>query len=259
MTRTTIAGLASVWLLAAAGSAHGQTVAADREVKLTVGVGRNDRVNRAVSPVRFGGAGIAVGLAYRASGNRLDIDASAHGRAESLEPAAGGSASDERVTSGEIRLSVLPARRARERTVSFGGEADLTGVVVAHRYADPGQRTTTYVLATATVGPLVSIRRNIGGGGGTAEARLSTPLIGIVAHPYSALREGRALETRVATVASLRAATAVVSYTPAATRRFGLVYEYRFAVMRYDAVLPVRALSQSFAIGLVRRSGTAWR
>ena len=96
--------------------------------------------------------------------------------------------------------------------------------------------------------------------GSVVQFRLSTPVIGLVDHPYSDLKVPNAADDfRAASIGSLRGLTGTVSYAPIDSRRFGLMWTDRVALVRYDDVQPVRAVSQTLTVGLVTRLGSIVR
>jgi len=163
--------------------------------------------------------------------------------------------SDERVTDGDIHLSLFPATGARALggRVSLGLDAQTTASVIAHHYPDPAAKTESYVFGTLTLGPSLLFERPVGEG--SVSAQLSVPVAGFVVQPYSALRNARPpLDFRGATLASLQSASGLFSYQTSQRRGMSMLYQYGLSMTRYEHALPVRGLSHSMTIGV----GRAW-
>jgi hypothetical protein len=240
------------FLCAAETEAQSAHVTTQRELSITAGLTRSDRLDKVVSPSRFAGAGIDVGLAYASLGNTATILVSLRGGARTLT-AAGPQLSGERLTDGDFHISAFRARGTSVlgARLKLGIDLQATAAVIVHSYMDPEARTMSYVFGTTTLGPALLLERPLGDGSATVQ--LSVPVMGVVAQPYSAVWTSRPpLDLHFATIASLRSASASVAYSSPVHFGVCLVSEYRLGVMRYEDVLPVRGLSHSVAIGVAR-------
>jgi hypothetical protein len=160
---------------------------------------------------------------------------------------------------GELRIGFqrgLGAGAIAPQTASFSVGVDVatTVAVTTHHYDDPTNNVSDFYIGAVTLGPSATFRHAIGGG--IAAFRLSVPAVGLVDHPYSDARTADArVDARFATANVLRGIETSVSYAPAATARFGIEYAYRLHMLDYADVQPLRSVSQSLSIGVVRRFG----
>lgn len=230
-------------------SAH---VTTQRELSISADLTLSDRVDQVVSPSRFAGAGLDAGIGYASLGGKATLLVSLRGGTRALT-ASGAQRSGERLTDGDLHVSVFPTHgtSAFGTRVMLGIDLQSTAAVIAHRYMDPDERTMSYVFGTMTLGPAMLLEHPLGDGSATVQ--LSVPVVGAVAQPYSAVWTNRPpLDLHFATLASLRSASAAVAYRSPVHYGVALLYEYRVSVMRYEDVLAVRGLSHSVAIGIAR-------
>ena len=95
---------------------------------------------------------------------------------------------------------------------------------------------------------------------GGVSVDVAMPVIGMVVHPYSALRVGRPFfEPRAFTPLNLRAPRLAVAYEAPAAGRAAPFVEYDASAMRYDGALPVRSLAQSVRVGVTWKRRSAER
>ncbi len=225
------------------------------EIAVAVGVAQTNQFDATASPLQFGGHGLDFRSRYARTAGRWAFTAGFDGGLRSLTPDRSLTLGDERITQGEFRLDLQRALGA-SRTPAFSvGLALSTDVgVTAHHYDDPGQSVSNFVMGAITLGPSVGWRHAIGGG--LARVNLSVPLVGIVDHPYTDVRAATSnFDMHVVNASTLRGLSADLSYSPAALRRFGIEYGYRLRLLNYADVQPLRSMSQSLTIGVVRRFG----
>jgi hypothetical protein len=137
---------------------------------------------------------------------------------------------------------------------SVGLALDGSGAFTAHDYGHAGRPISNFVLGSAAIGPAASWKQRIAGGAATIA--LAAPAVAVVAHSYSVInRPTMGAELRFVTPGLWRGAGGTVTYAPADDRATGLVYRYRFSLLRYDDVQPVRAVTQSVSVGFTMRFG----
>jgi hypothetical protein len=230
------------------------------ELGVAIGVAHTERLDATASPLRFGGQGVDVVAHYRRTRGALSIIATLDGGTRDLAPHAPHEGTGERVTSGDLHVGVL--RRLGDQAngstprpgISIGVDLAASVDVTAHHYADPNASISNFLIGAMTLGPAASWERPVAGG--TAFAQVTAPIVGFVDHPYS---DTRATEPRVnarlVTVQKFRGLTGAIVYAPAAQRRVGVEYAYRFRFLGYADLQPVHSASQALSVGIVTRFG----
>jgi hypothetical protein len=251
MMRSTALLLATC-ALACAGlcEAQSSTVTPRHELSIGGGVSRGDRFDEVVSPSRFSGVSVNGRIAYDGvvKGARLRADLRG-GSGMFSAPAT--QRSDERVSDGDLHLSLFPGTGARAfgGRVSLGLDVETAASLIAHQYSDPNAKRESYVFGTLTVGPSLLLERPVGEG--SVSAQLSVPVAGIVEQPYSALRGTRSpLDFHGATIASLRSASGLFAYKSPQRGGMSMIYQYGFSMLHYENALPVRGLTHAMTIGV---------
>lgn len=248
-------------VLAGRALAQHDTVSSASRLVLSGGIDQDDRVDFTASPVRHDGRGFNLGLEYQTRMGPLSVDALLDGGGQHLSSLAAQPASTERLVQGAFALALerpINATRSASDGFAVGLAVDASVVVTTTGYTDPDATSSSYMLALATLGPSAAWTR--AWSGSVVQFRLSTPVIGLVDHPYSDLKvPSAAVDFRAASIGSLRGLTGMVSYAPTDGRRFGLTWTYRVGLVRYDDVQPVRAVSQMLTVGLVTRLGAIVR
>lgn len=262
MARPTRIAIASTLFAIAPLSVHAQSTPASTcasprsSLNLSAGVAQSDRVDQTASPIQFGGRGADVSATYERASGALCISTTGRGGMKTLMPA-NGVASRERLIDAELGVAALRTVSAREngtRAVGLGLDLRAHYAFTNHRYADPEQSTSDFRIGTLTLGPAVRWRETIRGG--NAVLQLSTPLVSVVDHPYTAVtadRMGPRLD--FTSVNALRGLQGALSYEWRATRNMSILAKYQASWMRYDDVRPVRALTQSFGVGITMPLG----
>ena len=225
-------------------------------ITFTAGVAQSARSDEVVSPDRFAGHGVDLSFGYQHDSPRATFITSVDGGLRAL--GATGSAPRENAAQAALHVTALTPQGAPSATsrVSFGADLQASGVLISHDYLGPEARTSSFAFGTATIGPALYATRTFSAG--TAALWFAVPVAGIVAQPYAELRAvNPAPEFHAATIGALRAGAATLSFEPRmrAGSRFGLRYEYRAELLRYNRVLDVRELTQSLSIGLTWRGG----
>jgi hypothetical protein len=258
MTRWMVAMIATGCCLPLAHAVEAQELARATELRITAGVAMHDRRDLSASPMRFDGRGSDFDIEVTSRANRTRLDVTASGGVRALRASSTVSTATERVTQGDLSLSALRtvAQRASGATMWLGAALSGSAMLARHAYSDPSHRSSDFVFGLVAVGPAASARATVLGG--ALEAGLSVPLAGVVDHAYSVVNERDAgTNRRIASPARLRAATASMSFASPASHRVGVAYLYRLALLRYDDVQPIRAMTQSFSIGVVARLGSS--
>ncbi len=225
-------------------------------MSLLAGMSSAARFDATASPRTFAGLGSDGLLTWRQTprSNGMEFTVALGGSAQRFRAEGGrssGSATEQLVT-GELRGAALRSliRSGDASMLSLGASLDGMFARTRHSYDDPSDRTADFIFASATLGPALASERSVGRG--TARIDLASPLIGVVDHPFSDTRSGEpALRVRVAGVAMLHGINGGFTYAPAPGRHIGLVYMYRFSLLAYEDVQPMRSASQSLSMGIV--------
>ncbi len=263
MKPSTTASLTTGLLLAAfhAASAQIDTSRSPRhDFAISAGIARTDQLDATASPLAFGGQGSELLARYARRSDRTLFSIAAGGGMRGLSSTRTAVGAGERLTAGDIAIGLERVVARTPGVSSFSLGAELSGAVnwTAHRYQDPTQAVSNFIIGTVTLGPAATMQRAFGGG--VARIGVSVPLVGVVDHPYSDSRgSNAAIQPRFATASSLRGGTLTLAYAPAATRRIGLEYAYRIRVLDYADLQPMRTASQSLLVGIVTRFGGAGR
>jgi hypothetical protein len=250
MLRTTTARLLVGCALALARQGHAQSsdTVQFRQLAFSIGIAQTDRLDGAVSPSRFDGQGLDLALSAANTIGPATVMGSLRYGSRSLGPA-DLSLLGERLTEGEFHMDLLPGQRADE-FITFGIDAQATIAVTTHRYedSDPAK---SYLFGTTMFGPVLFARHVLGRG--VLSAQVTLPVAGVVTQPYSALwSERSAIDVTPVTLASLQSTSAIISWAASSRQYGGMLLQYHLGFLRYDGTLPVRGLSQSFALGIVR-------
>jgi len=253
------APLVACLLVAVARAASAQSDATFAPVpphQLTIfaGATQSARLEATASPRTFGGPGISAALDYRGTmGSLWTVGASVGAGYRRLSPLDGPKSGTQQLFDGDVRASLM--RRLSARSGFSVGLASTTNYTYTeHRYPEPTGRVSHFVFGATALGPAVAYSRSVGRGAVGVE--LSSPMIGMVSHPYSDNRTGDGLSRiRVATAADLRGVNGTLRYAPPMKGDWGMVYAYRFNLLDYKDLQPVRSASHSLSIGITRRLG----
>jgi hypothetical protein len=254
MSRRITIGTIGILASILAGNAHAQNRSESiHELTAAVGISNSARSDRVVSPAVFDGRGWDALLRDRMPCFGVELVASLNGGVRSL--AATTSSASESLYEGTIRIDVLQRERSSSRWPSLGVDAQITTSLTDHRYWDASSARKAFVYGAATLGPIA--RWSASAGGGIASATVTAPVIGMVVHPYSAVRAGHPIfEPRGVTSAALFAPNAELSFSTRARHHVSLFAGYHASATRYDSSLPVRGLTQSILLGVTRRTGS---
>ena len=228
---------------------------ASNRVSIVAGFADGQRRDIVVSPLTYAGSGYAASAAYDHLGANSAVAVVATWDAQLLRPQTGVNGATERVMQGGLRAAAMRSvRDTHAWTFSAGASGGLWGFGTEHRYPEPYASRAGFFAAFATVGPAVELRRAIGTG--AAQLDLDAPLFGFSDRSYSETKSGQPLlDFRRVGPGELRALNGALTYTPAPLGRVGLVFAYRFSILNYRDAQPMRAVSQSFSIGLSRYFG----
>jgi hypothetical protein len=232
------------------------TACSPTRATLAAGIGQSDRVDMTASPTQFGGRGLDLSASFEQSRGAFCLAFDGRGGAKTLR-AVTASLASERLIDGGASVAVLRAvgsGQSARRAFAFGAELRGTVAVTRHAYADVRRTVSEFRLGTVSVGPMLRWRERIGGG--FAVAQLSSPALAVVDHPDSAVIPGSASpDFRFASINTLRGGDLRVSYEPFSSRSMSLRATYDASVLRYDDVRPVRSLTQSLNLGIMKRIG----
>ena len=221
---------------------------------LAAGIGQSDRVDMTASPMQFGGRGLDLSGSFEHSHGAFCILATGRGGAKTLRAETSSTAS-ERLMDGDASVAVLRSFDGGEsspRVFAVGTEVRGSLAVTRHAYADFGRTVSSFRLGLVSLGPVLRWRERIGSGFATAQ--LSSPVIAAVDHPYSTvITGGISPNVRIVSLNALRGADVRIAYEPFGYRSMALRAMYNASVLRYDDASPVRSLTQSLNLGIVKR------
>jgi hypothetical protein len=232
------------------------TACSPTSATLAAGIGQSDRVDMTASPTQFGGRGLDLSGFFEQSRGAYCVVAGGRGGAKTLRAVTSSPAS-EHLVDGAANVALLRSFGGGEssnRVFAFGAELRGTLAVTTHAYADLGRTVSEFRLGTVSLGPVFRWRERIGRG--FAMLQLSSPVLGAVERPYAAgLVDDASPTWRFASVNTLRGGDVRVAYEPVSYRSMSLRAAYDASVLRYDDVQPVRSLTQSLNLGIVKRLG----
>jgi hypothetical protein len=134
--------------------------------------------------------------------------------------------------------------------VEFGG----TFTLARHLYAGQVGAQQDFDLGVITLAPTARWTRRVGAG--EVGASLALPLLAWVDQPYSDVRFSQQLANiHFAPLSQFHQANGELSYAFRTESRFGVTATYRLDVVDLEGLQPVRRVSQSLSIGIVRRFG----
>jgi hypothetical protein len=232
------------------------------ELGIFASVVQSEQLNATASPLTFRGRGYDAAADYRDAldGGRFMLALSADGGVRQVASNESAASATERVTQASLTGALLRqfARDSSARSFGAGIAMDVDFSMTAHRYADPTRRVADFLAAFMTLGPAASWRERIGGG--SALLQVTMPMIALADHPYSDTRSDYSpTDIRVTGLRTLRGINGALTYMPGERRHVGIGYAYRFSLLDYADVQPLRSASQSFAIGIVTRFGRGAR
>ncbi len=247
----------------AATAANAQSVLSPGAQTLFASVGYVDSglLDETASPVRFAGGGVKLSLGWSRTFAPIAIVATLEGSSHSLAPLDGSGETNERFTEGVFSTELLRrvgGSSAGPSSLLAGVEITASATINEHTYPAAEPFTADYLLAAASIGPAATWTHAILGG--RLSADLGIPLLALVDHPYSDIRDQHTpLSFRFVSAESYRGLRGGVSFTNAVSRTLGVVYAYRVGIVRFDDTQPVREVEQSISVGLVARVGRAAR
>ena len=243
--------------------AHAQAGAEPARQSLTVSMGmvEDTRRDAADSPLAYSGNG---------PGARMDYDRVREGNRFHLSLTAGGSTL---TPSGAVPQADIPLEEAfglyaleagmewrlrggpaRGGDVAIGVEFGATVTVARHLFAGQDISQQDFDLGVATLAPTARWTRRLGAG--QLAAALAVPLLAWVDHPYADVRYAKQLmSVRFAPLSQFHQASGELSYAFRPESRTGITASYRIGIVELDGLQPVRRVSQSLSVGVVRRFG----
>ncbi len=255
-----LAAPASVFLLGAWQPIYAQDQGGPIRQSLTVsaGVYQENRRDAADSPLAYSGSG---------PGGRIDYDWTRATRHWYVTLAAGKSTlapttslqqdvpSQEAFSAYTIAAGTdwrLRGISPRVGTLSVGVEFATNVTIAQHLYSGQDLSEQSFDMGTITLAPTVRWTKRFGFG--DFGASLSVPLLAWVDHPYADVRFATQFsEIHFASLAQYRQASGALTYAFRPESKYGAIAAYRLSVFDLSDIEPVRRVSQSFSIGVVRR------
>jgi hypothetical protein len=221
------------------------------------GLSRSSRLDATASPLPFAGIDRDIGVKYGRSfaGDAMVFSLASSFHEGRFTPENASSLAVEQLTDGEVVGSVLrQIAEPRGSRFALGAAATASVSLTRHQYADPTARISDFIIAASTLGPAASWTAPLGGG--ALEIDLTSPLVGLVDHPYSDTRSGSTL-TRIRLVgpATFQRVSGTITYTSPERHGMGLIYVYRCDRLSYADVQPFYAMSHSLSVGITKRLG----
>jgi hypothetical protein len=240
----------------AQGSATSEMLGGGQAINVSVGIAEAGRIDETASPLRYSGHGADFSVGWARTFAPFSVVASLEGGTRSLTPIDGADDSSEHLTEGALDVALLKSvnRSAAAGDFKAGIEFSASATVNEQSYPGADGFKADFLLAAASLGPAAAWAHALGGG--ELSANVGVPLFAFVDHPFSDIRgEHAPLTFRFTSIESYRGFHGGLSYTHAVTRTTGIVYAYRIGFLHFDDDQPVRAVTQSLSIGLVRRIG----
>lgn len=228
-------------------------------MSVSAGFADGGRLDQTASPLRYSGHGLEFTLGWAQSFAHFSVVASLQGDERRLSPLDVAQSSSEQLTEGRLTVALLRSLRSASSSTSelrAGIGVSASANVIEHTYATAESLRSEYMLAAGTVGPVVAWSHALAGGRISADA--GVPLLALVDHPYSDIREQRApLAFRFVSVSSYRELNGGLSFSSPVARSIAIVYAYRVGVVHFDDDQPVRSITQRISVGLVTKLGRA--
>jgi len=226
---------------------------------LSVGAFNEFRRDDADSPLAYGGTGFDARLDYvRRRGTRRWYFALAAGNA-TIVPRQFSAESGSEEAFGAYTLEAgtdwtLRGGSGRAGDFALGVQFGASVTVARHLYQSQEITEQTFDLATLTLAPALRWTRRLGAGVLTASVAL--PLVAWVDHPYSDVRfANQFVDFRFVPVTEFRQVDGVVAYDISPHTTYGFTIAYRVGAVELDDLQPVRRVSQTFTVAVVRRFG----
>ena len=236
---------------------------AGRHLSIVVGPVFISQRDEKASPVHYGGAAPFLELAYTTRTNRRKLDVRVGGAYGVMGSALTRSNDLPRQQTGRGWLDVEYSRSldpAPSRTRWFvGGLLSTHGTVIVHFYEGASANKDVYALFSTTLGPLFGVER--GSGHRALSARLSVPIVALIARPYGVFvplygeprPSGTHLDSRFVTIGALQAVDFSAAYTVSHRSGTNLLLGYHLVVERYRDDEPFRFASQALSLTLALR------
>lgn len=220
------------------------------EVAIAAGVGQSDHADASASPAQFQGRGFESTMSGTFDLRTLCVGGSAEFWSRPLHAVAGSFGREHAVDAG-ADLDVLHSVRDSRIAAGFKLRGDLTAT--SHTFDDASHTTSTFRLATISLGP--AVRASIPVRTARIDVSASLPLVALVDHAYNGVWSGDdAPHFRPQAWPTLRGAEAAVFIERRLTLRMGAMLGYSVRAARYDDAQPVRALSQRVLVGIALRT-----
>ncbi len=148
----------------------------------------------------------------------------------------------------------LRGNAARRDQFALGVEFGAVFTLARHLYAGQELGQQDFDLGVITLAPTARWTRRMGRG--EVGASLALPLLAWVDQPYGDVRFSQQFANiHFAPLSQFHQANGELSYTFRPESRLGVTAAYRLDIVELDDLQPVRRVSQSISIGIVRRFG----
>jgi hypothetical protein len=142
----------------------------------------------------------------------------------------------------------------RAGTFAFGVEYGASATLTRHYYPGQDLNEQDFILGTVTLSPTARWTRRVGAG--EVGASLAIPVLAWVDHPYADVRfASQVMNLHFAPLSQFHQGNGELSYAFLPESRVGITAVYRLGVLELEDVEPVRRVSQSLSIAVVRRFG----
>jgi hypothetical protein len=256
-------------LLVAAGSlcawnsARAQSGDDSSRQALTVSLGMITETRRdaAASPLAYSGSGPGAQIGYDWSHRGRLVYVSVEAGSSALTPFESSQEFGPSESFSTFALATGVSWRLRGGTprsgeFALGAELGVSATLARHQYTGPQGTVQDYVLGVVTVAPTARWTRRVGAG--QVAASLGVPLLAWVDQPFADVRYARQLlNLRFAPLSQFHEGDGELSYAFRPESRLGFTAGYRIGIFELNNAEPVRRVSQSFSIAVVRRFGVA--
>jgi hypothetical protein len=240
----------------AAAQANG-SAARENELALLAGFSRSNRLDATASPMPFAGLehGFLVKYDRSLHDDQMLISLASSFHAGRFSPANASSPAVEHLNEGEVRAALLRHVSGPHGSRFAVGVAGTAGVsLTQHHYADPTSRVSDFVIGATTLGPEATWTAPLGAG--ALKIDITSPVVGLIDHPYSDSRSGSALtHLRLAGPGAYQRASGAVTYMSRERYGAGVLYTYRYERLTYGDVQPLHTSSHTFLIGVTKKLG----
>jgi hypothetical protein len=232
-----------------------------RALSISLGVVQENRRDDADSPLAYAGYGLGARIVYDwgVVGRRGFVSFDAAGSTLTPTPSAQEPDIPLREAFSVYALAAgmdwpLRGNASRRDKFALGVELGATFTLGRHLYAGQELAQQDFDLGVIALAPTGRWSRRMGTG--ALGASLALPLLAWVDHPYADVRFAQQFaDLHFAPLTQFHQANGELSYAFRPEGRFGVTATYRFDIVELNDIQPVRRVSQSISVGIVRRFG----